>query len=177
VPDASCTSPLSIKIKNLQGYTFSDSTGGSDSVQTENVFKHDPGIGGLVLDTDGSPVAKVNVKVLNSSGSVVGNVSTDADGWYMWAYKYTGKASTFTVKLPAYGLSQSVTMKSNAFLIVDFTVPVSASSTLMQSASLLQPSISARSASGSPLLRFFDSLWVAFTEPHRSATITLGPGS
>ena len=48
---------------------------------------------------------------------------TDADGWYMWQYKYTGKPTTFTVKLPAYDLSQSVIMKSNKFLIVNFTVP------------------------------------------------------
>jgi hypothetical protein len=50
-------------------------------------------------------------------------VYTDADGWYMWQYKYTGKASTFTVKLPAYNLQQSVTLKSNAFVVVNFTVP------------------------------------------------------
>jgi len=29
----------------------------------------------------------------------------------------------FTVKLPAYNLSQTVTLKANGFLVVDFTVP------------------------------------------------------
>ena len=50
-------------------------------------------------------------------------VYSDADGWYLWEYKYTGKAATFTVKLPAYSLSQTVTLKSNGFLVVNFTVP------------------------------------------------------
>ena len=49
--------------------------------------------------------------------------STDADGWYMWSYKYAGKATSFTVKLPAYGLQQTVTLKSNGYLSVPFTVP------------------------------------------------------
>ena len=40
----------------------------------------------------------------------------------MWAYKYTGKAATFTVKLPAYDQSKSVTLKSNGYLVVNFTV-------------------------------------------------------
>jgi hypothetical protein len=41
----------------------------------------------------------------------------------MWQYKYTGKATTFTVTLPRYGLSRSVTLKSNGFLVVSFLVP------------------------------------------------------
>jgi hypothetical protein len=36
--------------------------------------------------------------------------------------KYTSKAATFVVKLPAYGQSQSVTLKSNGFLVVNFGV-------------------------------------------------------
>jgi len=44
-------------------------------------------------------------------------------GWYMWQYKYTGKAATFTVRLPAYSLAQSITLKSNGFVTVNFTVP------------------------------------------------------
>ena len=38
----------------------------------------------------------------------------------MWAY-YTGKAASFTVKLPDLGKSQTVTLKSNGFLEVNFT--------------------------------------------------------
>ncbi len=42
----------------------------------------------------------------------------------MWQYKYTGKPVTFTVKLPDYNIAQSVTMKSNRFLVVDFIAPL-----------------------------------------------------
>jgi len=41
----------------------------------------------------------------------------------MWAYTYTGKPATFTVNLSAYNKSQTVTLKSNGFLVVSFTVP------------------------------------------------------
>ena len=65
----------------------------------------------------------VKVQIYDSSNKLLATVYTDADGWYMWQYKYTGKAATFTVKLPAYNLAQSVTLKSNGFLLVNFTVP------------------------------------------------------
>jgi hypothetical protein len=94
-------------------------------VESTNVFKQDPGIGGLVLDTVGNPVPNVIVEIRNSTGALLATVSTDSDGWYMWHYKYTGKPTTFTVSLPGYPEvpSQTVTMKSNRFLIVNFTVP------------------------------------------------------
>ncbi len=43
----------------------------------------------------------------------------------MWSYKYTGKATSFTVKLPAYPAvpAQTVTLKSNGYLSVPFTLP------------------------------------------------------
>jgi len=34
-----------------------------------------------------------------------------------------GEATTFTVKVPAYGLSKSDTLKANGFLAMDFTTP------------------------------------------------------
>jgi hypothetical protein len=40
----------------------------------------------------------------------------------MWPYKHTGKAATYTVKLPAFGVQQSITVKANGFLIVKFVV-------------------------------------------------------
>jgi hypothetical protein len=43
----------------------------------------------------------------------------------MWTYKYTGKPATFTVKLQkANGqwTEQSMQMKSNGFVVVDFLV-------------------------------------------------------
>src|SRR5437867_327547 len=74
----------------------------SDTVVNSNVFKHDPGIGGLVLESDGDPVSNVQVEI--SSTKKLATVYTDQHGWYMWAYKDTGKAATFTVELPAYKL-------------------------------------------------------------------------
>jgi cysteine-rich repeat protein len=115
-----------VLIQDKQSYDFSDdSTPGQldDTVQSENAFKKDPGIGGLVtLSGTNDPVPNVQIKIYDSSNKLLATVYTDQDGWYMWQYKYTGKAATFTVKLPAYNKSQSVTLKSNGFLVVNFTV-------------------------------------------------------
>lgn len=112
-----------------------------------NTFKNDPGIAGLVLyskthvpscqtcaDQPESPVVGAAVTISGTAvpgGSVA--LTTDATGYYQWVYKYTGKAVTFTVTLPKYPTSgasmplpsnpQSVTLKSNGFLYVPFTIP------------------------------------------------------
>src|SRR5262249_11500814 len=96
---------------------------GSTSVSNENVFKKDPGIGGLVLNGQTTPVANVTVQIYDSANKLLATVYADSDGWYMWQYKYTGKAASFTVKLPNYNQAQSVTLKSNGFLVVGFGVP------------------------------------------------------
>jgi hypothetical protein len=70
----------------------------------------------------GDVVAGTQVQVL-SGGRLLSTVTTDEDGWYMYAYKYTGKATYFTVRLPAFGLSQTVTMKANGFAVVNFLTP------------------------------------------------------
>ena len=112
-----------ILIPNLFGYNFDDdSLTAGDMCQNTNVFKRDPGIGGLVLESDGDPVTNVKVQIYQGT-KLMATVYTDADGWYMWQYKYTGKAATFTVKLPDYNLSKSVTLKSNGYLVVSFTLP------------------------------------------------------
>jgi hypothetical protein len=41
----------------------------------------------------------------------------------MYQYKHTGKVATYLVKLPNYNKQQSVTLKSNSFVVVNFTVP------------------------------------------------------
>jgi hypothetical protein len=115
---AHCTTPTTVNILNGQTYSF---TGVTPDLKSENVFKRDPGIGGLVTHTE-NPVAGATVKIYDGSNHLLGTVTTDSDGWYMWNYKYTGKAATFVVKLPAYGQSQTVTLKSNGFLVVNFGV-------------------------------------------------------
>jgi hypothetical protein len=101
-------------------FSFSDGQSGSATVENENVIKNDPGIAGLVTQLgSGDPVAGVAVEIWQGTKKL-GTVYTDVDGWYQYTFKYTGKATTFTVKLPAYGLQQSVTLKSNGYVIVNF---------------------------------------------------------
>jgi len=57
------------------------------------------------------------------TGELLGTLYTDEDGWYMWQYKHKGRRADYTVELPAYNLAQTVTLKGNAFVVVDFTVP------------------------------------------------------
>jgi len=66
---------------------------------------------------------KVKVVIYNSKNAVLATVYTDADGYYMYAYKHTAKSATYTVKLPAHGKSTPVTVKANGFAAVDFEVP------------------------------------------------------
>jgi hypothetical protein len=91
-------------------------------VTSVNVFKNDPGIGGLVTQaSDQTPVAGAAVQIYDAKNKLLATVTTDQDGWYMWNYKYTGKPATFTVKLVDTGESTSVTLKANGFLVVNFT--------------------------------------------------------
>ena len=111
-----------ILIPDCASYPFSFQNGTSDSqtVSSRNVFKKDPGIAGLVLQNGtGNPVPNVPVNIQGDGQNVT--VYTDDDGWYMWQYTYHGKATTFKVK--ALGITQNVTVKSNAFVIVNFTAP------------------------------------------------------
>jgi hypothetical protein len=47
---------------------------------------------------------------------------TDADGWYFWEFKYTGKETTFTVKLgaPYSTVQKTVPLKSNGYAVASF---------------------------------------------------------
>jgi hypothetical protein len=123
--DAIDATTQAVLIPDYQTYQFGDSTSYNDTVQSLNVFKRDPGIGGLVLGSDSDdPISSVKVQIYDSTGSkLLATVYTDDDGWFMWQYKHTGKPTTFVVKLPGFKLSQSVAMKSNGFVLVDFTVP------------------------------------------------------
>jgi hypothetical protein len=114
-----------IKVPDKQVYAFTNSAfGGAAVVQSENNFKKAPGIAGLVLrNANGDPVAGTAVQVVDGGGRLLSLVSTDDDGWYFYPYKYTGKATNFTIRLPAFGLSQVVTMKSNAFVVANFVTP------------------------------------------------------
>jgi hypothetical protein len=114
---ASCLSPSSSgSIVSPKTYA----TIGTHTITSVNIFKNDPGIGGLFTQ-GGNPVQGASVQIKDGSGNMLATVTTDQDGWYMWNYKYTGKAATFTVTLqPPYSGTQTVTLKSNSFLVVNF---------------------------------------------------------
>ena len=127
-PTATCSTPsVGFVIAPFEDYTFSfsdaDTTSDDATVESFNVFKKNPGVGGLVsLAANGDPIVGAKADIYNGTKKVA-TAYSDADGWYMWAYKYTGKAASFTVKLPAYALQQSATLKSNGFVAFNFAVP------------------------------------------------------
>jgi hypothetical protein len=98
----------------------------SCSIQTDNVFKKNPGFGGLAQNSIQNPVPGATVTIKDSSGNLIGSTTTDADGWYMIPYKYTGKAATFNLTFtPPVGAVQtkSASLKSNGFVEVDWLTP------------------------------------------------------
>jgi hypothetical protein len=48
---------------------------------------------------------------------------TDADGYYMYAYKHTAKSATYKITLPAWARSVSMTVKANGLAAVNFDIP------------------------------------------------------
>jgi hypothetical protein len=104
-------------------FSFHDGVSGSLTIRNVNVFKHDPGFAGIVTDAEGTPLARVQVEIRGPTGALLATIFTDEDGFYFFYYKYTGKAATFTVRLPSYGKSQSVTLKPNTVVQVNFTLP------------------------------------------------------
>ena len=117
----------SVNIYDLTDYTFSvsgpESWTDSDTVQNRNVFKCDPGFVGLITDSEGNPIEGVKVQIYGPDGKLLATVYTDKDGWYFYNYKYTGKAATFTIKLPEYNKTATVTIKSNSLTKTDFIIP------------------------------------------------------
>ena len=76
-----------VKILILEGqsYDFSeDYRGETFTITSTNSFKNDPGIGGLVLDTDEDPVEGATVNIYDNKNKLVTTLVTDEDGWYMW---------------------------------------------------------------------------------------------
>ncbi|MFM8877176.1 MAG: hypothetical protein ACKOGC_14010, partial [Anaerolineae bacterium] len=114
----------SILIPDMQWYGFADNLGLSHSVQSLNIFKKNPGVGGKGYKTATTdPLPNSQVLIYNSSKKLVATLYTDLDGWYMWSYKYTGKPTTFYITMPAYGITKTITLKSNGYVEVNFNVP------------------------------------------------------
>ncbi len=125
----------SLTILDQNVYVFAaQGPGGFDTqdgkIRNMNVFKRDPGFGGLVLDANGDPVQGATVKVFTSGGALLGTVVTDEDGWYMFSYKHKGKSAAYTIQMSFshggvdYTLQETVTVKANSFALVNFILPM-----------------------------------------------------
>ena len=79
-------------------------------------------IAGLVQDAWGYPVVGARVQIWERS-VLRATVYTDEHGFYLWAYKYTGKPTTFTVKLPEFGMQITFAFKSNGIVVANFYLP------------------------------------------------------
>ena len=117
-----------VTIPDNQSYTFSVHDGITDSatVSSRNVFKRDPRFAGVVTEVtaDGEePLAGLRVELYGPTNGFIGAVRTDEDGIYLFVYKHTGRAATYTIRLPAYGIQKTVTVRANGWGIVNFTVP------------------------------------------------------
>jgi len=134
-----CALPNPILIPNNSFYIFSvsGSQACSAPVQSFNVFKKNPGVGGFsnkqsvvdgatVLTPVGNCAAVLSTASPASSSNTLVKTTTDQDGYYMCTYKYTGKATTLYITItPPGGKAQtkSITIKSNGFVQVDFICP------------------------------------------------------
>jgi hypothetical protein len=114
----------SVTIEGVQPYTFSRTVGSDASTvlpESYNEFKKNPGVGGSTIKKlEGSAATGLRVELWGPTGKLVGYAVTDADGVYQIIYKHTGKAATFTVKVPSLKLQQTVTLKANGFGVVNF---------------------------------------------------------
>lgn len=52
--------------------------------------------------------------------TILTTLYTDADGYYMFAYKHTSRSGAFYVEAPAYGLTRAISVKANGFAGVYF---------------------------------------------------------
>jgi hypothetical protein len=108
---------------NGQDYTFDFSAGGptlGSTIFSTNTFKKNPGVNGMITKITGDPKTNVRVEFYGANNKLIGSTNSDADGFYMFAYKHTGKAATYTIKVPSLGLQKSVTLKANGFALANF---------------------------------------------------------
>ncbi len=127
--NATLTGTATVSICDNDNYAFS-ATGtitlgnASTTIQNNNVFKRDPGIAGFVTDTNGFPVPGATVKVYDNNGKLVATLLTDQDGFYSYAFKYTGKQTIYSLVVTTSWctVSKYFSIKSNQSVWVDVTV-------------------------------------------------------
>ncbi len=118
VNTAVAPNPTYPTIVNPTSYTFKDGENTQITIASNNIFKKNPGVGGLITVGGAAQVSKaVEIWI---GGLKQATVYTDTDGWYMWQYKWTGKAVAFTVKVPSLALEGSGSLKANGYVQVNF---------------------------------------------------------
>jgi len=60
---------------------------------------------------------------LSPTSELVGSVTTDENGVYLFEYKHKGKPSEYTLNLIPDGPTRSVMVKANSFNLENFEVP------------------------------------------------------
>jgi len=127
--DATSPSTSQVVIPDDAAYSFSVSASSltdTKTVMSENVFKQDRVVVGIITDQMGSPVANIPVSLLDSGGNLVAMAFTDADGFVGFHPHISGK-STFTVEssLPdGTIISQIVTLRHHHLEFLSFSVTV-----------------------------------------------------
>jgi 5-hydroxyisourate hydrolase-like protein (transthyretin family) len=115
-----------VTILGYQPYSFARSVGSDVAPTTPssyNEIKKFAGFLGFVTDTGtGKPLGNVKITIYDPANKLLTTQYTDADGYYMYAYKHTAKSATYTVKVPAYNKAAAMTVKANGFAAVDFEV-------------------------------------------------------
>jgi len=127
--DATNSTTGQIVIPNLASYTFSVSAGSlTDSriVTSQNTFKQDPGIAGILTDQFGTPIAGATVSLLDSHGSLISITFTDGDGYFSFSFNLAHK-TTFTIQISLSNgttITQTVTVRPNHVAILDVTATI-----------------------------------------------------
>ena len=106
-------------------------TAQSEIIESENEFKKIAGFGGVVKDTIGEdPIPNAKITITGPGVPAGAFAITDPNGYYQYVFKYTGKSTSFAIKLESsssplvYGsMTQYQNAKSNSYLITNFIIP------------------------------------------------------
>lgn len=132
-----CETELETLIPNLQPYEFEwYGWGGQDfssSVCNFNVFKNNPGVGGMSLKANGNPLPGGTAMLMQSMAYgwfIIDTAVPDEDGYYMINYAHKGRPAIYRVRLdppPEHGepQHQDVLLRARHFVEVNFTTPPS----------------------------------------------------
>jgi hypothetical protein len=100
---------------------------GCDTIQNDNTWKKNPGVGGVMkyLGLE-EPAKNLWVELYNPSNVSVGTGKSDEDGYYQIVYKHTGKQAIYTVRLsPSNNVGcteeKSAVLKGNGFAETNFS--------------------------------------------------------